>query len=94
MEKKRGGSACGEGADPVDLRFVIPCLEETVITVRSPLNAEQKMNTLESMVKYGKNLKKMTIRILDMKSSHSSVDDFFQEICKFRCLNRKIVSVE
>ncbi|KAI8532163.1 hypothetical protein RHMOL_Rhmol11G0192300 [Rhododendron molle] len=78
----------------VDSRFVIPCLEETVITVRSPLNAEQKMNTLESMVKYGKNLKKMTVRILDMKSSHSSADDFFQEICRFRCLNRKIVSIE
>ncbi|PSS29164.1 F-box protein [Actinidia chinensis var. chinensis] len=78
----------------VDSRFVIPCLEETVITVRSPLNAEQKMNTLESLVKYGWNLKKMTIRILDMKSSHSSADDFFQDICRFRCLNRKIVSIE
>ncbi|XP_057464661.1 F-box protein At1g10780-like [Actinidia eriantha] len=78
----------------VDSRFVIHCLEETVITVRSPLNAEQKMNTLESLVKYGRNLKKMTIRILDMKSSHSSADDFFQEICRFRCLNRKIVSIE
>ncbi|GFY89342.1 F-box/RNI-like superfamily protein [Actinidia rufa] len=78
----------------VDSRFVIPCLEEMVITVRSPLNAEQKMNTLESLVKYGRNLKKMTIRILDMKSSHSSADDFFQDICRFRCLNRKIVSIE
>ncbi|CAL5377832.1 unnamed protein product [Camellia sinensis] len=75
-------------------RFVIPCLEEAVVTVRSPLNAEQKMSTLESLVKYGKNLKKMTVRILDMKSSHSSADDFFQEICRFRCLNRKIVSIE
>ncbi|GFY88522.1 F-box/RNI-like superfamily protein [Actinidia rufa] len=81
-------------ANEVDSRFVIHCLEETVITVRSPLNAEQKMNTLESLVKYGRNLKKMTIRILDMKSSHSSADDFFQEICRFRCLNRKIVSIE
>ena len=78
----------------VDSRFVIPCLEEMVITVRSPLNAEQKMNTLESLVKYGRNLKKMTIRILDMKSSHSSADDFFQDICRFRYLNRKIVSIE
>ncbi|XAR55217.1 hypothetical protein NMG60_11035228 [Bertholletia excelsa] len=78
----------------VDSRFVIPCLEEAVITVRSPLNAEQKMSTLESLIKYGKSLKKMTIRILDMKSGHSSADDFFQEICRFRCLNRKIVSIE
>ncbi|KAL6964370.1 hypothetical protein U1Q18_035425 [Sarracenia purpurea var. burkii] len=78
----------------LDSRFVIPCLEEMMITVRSPLNAEQKMNTLESLVRYGKNLKKMTIRTLGMKSCHSSADDFFQEICRFRRLNRKIVSIE
>ncbi|KAA8536534.1 hypothetical protein F0562_029012 [Nyssa sinensis] len=78
----------------VDSSFVIPCLEEVIITVRSPLNAEQKMSTLESLVKYGKNLKKMTIKILQMKSSHSSADDFFEDICRFRYMNRKIVSIE
>ncbi|KAI7727418.1 hypothetical protein M8C21_020423 [Ambrosia artemisiifolia] len=37
----------------VDSSFVIPCLEEVVITVRSPLNVEQKMSTLEALVKFG-----------------------------------------
>lgn len=78
----------------VDSRFVIPSLEEVVITVRSPLNAEQKMSTLESMIKYGRNLKKMRIKILQMKSSHSSADDFFEDVCRFRYMNRKVVSIE
>ncbi|KAK7302434.1 hypothetical protein RJT34_13324 [Clitoria ternatea] len=78
----------------VDPGFVIPCLEEVVITVRSPLNAEQKMSTLESLLKYGKNLRTMVIKILQMKSSHSGVDDFFDEICRFRYMNREIVRIE
>ncbi|PON94299.1 F-box domain containing protein [Trema orientale] len=78
----------------VDRGFIIPCLEEVVITVRSPLNAEQKMSTLESFLKYGKNLKTMVIKILQMKSNHSSADDFFDEICRFRYMNRKIVRIE
>lgn len=73
---------------------MIPCLEEVTVTIRSPLNAEQKMSTLESLVKYGKNLKKMTIKILQMKSNHSSADDFFEEICRFRYMNHKIISIE
>ncbi|GLT27879.1 hypothetical protein SLA2020_028490 [Shorea laevis] len=78
----------------VESGFVIPCLEEVVVTVRSPLNAEQKMSTLESLLKCGRNLKTMVIRILQMKSSHSSTDDFFDDICRFRCMNRKIVRIE
>lgn len=78
----------------VDSRFVIPCLEEVIVTVRSPLNAEQKMSTLESLINYGKKLRKMRIRILQMKSSHSSTDDFFEDICKFTRVNRRIVSIE
>lgn len=78
----------------VDTRFAIPCLEEVVISVRSPLNAEQKMSTLESLLRYGNNLKRMVIKILQMKSGHSSADDFFEEICKFRYMNRKIVQIE
>lgn len=78
----------------VDSGFSIPCLEEVVVTVRSPLNAEQKMSTLESLLKYGGTLKTMVIRILQMKSSHSSTDDFFDEICRFRCMNRRIVRIE
>ncbi|CAI9765331.1 unnamed protein product [Fraxinus pennsylvanica] len=78
----------------VDSRFSIPCLEKVMITVRSPLNAEQKMNTLESLVNNAKNLKNMTIKILQMKSSHSSADDFFEDVCRFRYTNRKIVLIE
>ncbi|KAK6156924.1 hypothetical protein DH2020_011172 [Rehmannia glutinosa] len=78
----------------VDSRFLIPCLEKVVITVRSPLNAEQKMSTLDSLIKCAKNLRKMTIKILQMKSNHSSADDFFEDICRFRYMNRKIVSIE
>ncbi|XP_055816252.1 F-box protein At1g10780 [Solanum dulcamara] len=78
----------------VDSRFVIPCLEEVIVTVRSPLNAEQKMSTLESLINYGKKLRKMRIRILQMKSSHSSTDDFFEDICKFSHMHRRIASIE
>ncbi|CAN4110658.1 unnamed protein product [Withania somnifera] len=78
----------------VDSRFLIPCLEEVVVTVRSPLNAEQKMSTLESFINYGKKLRKMRIKILQMKSNHSSTDDFFEEICRFTRMNRRIVSIE
>jgi hypothetical protein len=74
--------------------FTIPCLEEVVITVRSPLNAEQKMNTLESLVKYARGLKRMVIRILRMKSNHSSADDFCDDICKFRHMNEHLVHIE
>ncbi|KAI3693932.1 hypothetical protein L1987_76888 [Smallanthus sonchifolius] len=78
----------------VDSSFDIPCLEEVVITVRSPLNAEQKMSTLESLVKFGKKLKKMKMKILQMKSGHCSADDFFEEICKFKFMNHKLISIE
>ncbi|KAF8404112.1 hypothetical protein HHK36_008992 [Tetracentron sinense] len=78
----------------VDSRFVIPCLEDVVITVRSPLNAEQKVSTLESLLKYAKNLRRMVIRILQMKNCHNSADDFFEEICRFRYMNQKIVRIE
>ncbi|KAL4349576.1 F-box protein At1g10780-like isoform X1 [Arachis hypogaea] len=78
----------------VDPGFVIPCLEEAVITVRSPLNAEQKISTLESLLKYGKNLRTMVIKILQMKSCHTSADDFFDEICRLRYMNHEKVRIE
>ncbi|XP_010458438.1 PREDICTED: F-box protein At1g10780-like [Camelina sativa] len=74
--------------------FAIPCLEEVTITVRSPLNAEQKMNTLESLVRYARVLKRMVIRILRMKSNHSSADDFCDDICKFRYMHQHLVKIE
>ncbi|XP_027348560.1 F-box protein At1g10780-like [Abrus precatorius] len=78
----------------VDSGFVIPFLEEVIITVRSPLNAEQKMGTLESLLKYGKSLRAMVIKILGMKSCHTNADEFFDDICGFRYMNRKIVRIE
>jgi len=78
----------------LDWRFKIPSLEEVLITVRSPLNAEQKLNTLESLVKYSEKLRKLVIRILQMKSCHDAADDFFEEICRFKFMNNKIVHIE
>ncbi|KAL8520468.1 hypothetical protein ACS0TY_011115 [Phlomoides rotata] len=36
----------------VDSRFQILCLEKVVVTVRSLLNAEQKMSTLDSLIRF------------------------------------------
>ena len=78
----------------LDSRFIVPCLEEVLITVRSPLNAEQKLNTLESLVKYSAKLRTMVIRISQMKNCHEAADDFFEEICKFKYMNYKKVRIE
>jgi hypothetical protein len=78
----------------LDSRFTIPCLEELLITVRSPLNAEQKLSTLESLVKYSVNLQAMVIRISQMKNCHDAADDFFEEICKFKYTNYRKVRIE
>ncbi|KAG2579310.1 F-box protein At1g10780-like [Panicum virgatum] len=78
----------------LDSRFVIPCLEQVLVTVRSPLNAEQKLSTLESLVRYSPRLRRMTIRISQMKNCHDSADDFFEEICKFTRMNSGRVCIE
>ncbi|XP_061337221.1 F-box protein At1g10780-like [Gastrolobium bilobum] len=80
----------------VDPGFVIPCLEEVVITVKTSLNGGEKISTLESLLKYGKNLRTMVIRILQMNYSQSyvSADDFFNKICRLRYLNHEIVRIE
>jgi hypothetical protein len=73
---------------------VIPCLEEILVTVRSPLNAEQKLSTLESLVRYSVTLRRMVIRISQMKNCHDSADEFFEEICKFAYMNCGRVCME
>uniref|UniRef100_A0A0A9D2K6 FBD domain-containing protein n=1 Tax=Arundo donax TaxID=35708 RepID=A0A0A9D2K6_ARUDO len=78
----------------LDSRFAIPCLEEVLVTVRSPLNAEQKLNTLESLVRYSMRLRRMIIRISQMKNCHEASDDFFGEICKFAYMNSGRVCIE
>ncbi|KAK7247317.1 hypothetical protein RIF29_42198 [Crotalaria pallida] len=76
-------------------RFVIPCLEEVVITVRSPLNATRKMGTLDCLLKYSKNLRIMVIRPAPMmKSIQSNADEFFEKICCFAYKNQSIVRIE
>ncbi|CAO2206992.1 unnamed protein product [Urochloa humidicola] len=78
----------------LDSRFVIPCLEQVLVTVRSPLNAEQKLSTLESLVRYSVRLRRMIIRISQMKNCHEAADDFFEEICKFTYMNSDKVCIE
>lgn len=78
----------------LDSNFRIPSLEEVLITVRSPLNAEQKLSTLESLVDFSVKLRKMVIRISQMKNCHETADDFFEEICNFQRLNSGIVRIE
>lgn len=78
----------------LDSSFVIPSLEEVLVTVRSPLNAEEKMHILESLVRYGRKLQKLVIRASQMKNYLYGCDDFFQAIHRFKCLNHNIVQVE
>jgi hypothetical protein len=78
----------------LDSRFVIPFLEEILVTVRSPLNAEQKLSTLESLVRYSARLWRMVIRISQMKNCHDAADDFFEEICKFAYMSSGRVCIE
>ncbi|XP_078429735.1 F-box/RNI-like superfamily protein isoform X1 [Wolffia australiana] len=78
----------------VDFRFWIPSLEEVVVTVRSPLNAEQKLSTLESLVKHSPRLRRMVIRVSQMKNCNEMADDFFEDICRFRSMNSNKIQVE
>ncbi|PNT77773.1 F-box protein At1g10780 [Brachypodium distachyon] len=78
----------------LDSRFSMSYLEEVLITVRSPLNAEQKLITLESLVRYSPRLRKMVIRISQMKNCNEAADDFFEEICKFAHKNYGRVRIE
>ena len=78
----------------LDSRFSIPCLEEVLITVRSPLNAELKLNTLESLVKYSPRMRRLVGRISQMKNCHGAADCFFEEICKFMYMNNGRVRIE
>lgn len=84
---------CGFCMSQLDSKFIIPCLEEIVITVRSPLNAEQKLDTLESLLKHSVRLRRMAIRISQMKY-HEAADDFFKEICKLKYTNHDIIQID
>jgi hypothetical protein len=62
--------------------------------MRSPLNAEQKLITLESLISYSPRLLSIVIRISQMKSFHEAADEFFEEICKFAHMNNGRVWIE
>jgi hypothetical protein len=78
----------------LDSRFSISSLGEVLITMRSPLNAEQKLITLESLVCCSPRLLNMVIRISQMKNCHEASDEFFEEICKFAHVNKGRVRIE
>ena len=70
-----------------DSRFTIPCLEEVLIKVRSPMNVGQKVRALETIVKCSTKLRNIVIRVTGMNSCHKNFDNFFKETCNFRCRN-------
>ncbi|XP_006845912.3 F-box protein At1g10780 [Amborella trichopoda] len=78
----------------INSKFMIPSLEQVLVTVRSPLNAEQKLTTLESLVKYSKRLRRMVIRVSQMKNCHECADDFFEDICRLKLRNSNIIRIE
>jgi hypothetical protein len=78
----------------VNSNFMIPNLEEVSVIVRSALNAEQKLNTLESLLTHSPKLRRMVIRISQMKNCNEAADDFFEEVCKFQLMNQGVVRVE
>jgi hypothetical protein len=61
-------------------------LEEVVITLCSPLNAEQKLNT-ESLLKYFCEAADHGHQNLTDEELHEAAADFFEEICKFKYMN-------
>lgn len=77
----------------LDSLFTIPCLENILITVRSPLNAEQKMLTLMSLVKYSPKLKELIVRISQMKNCQETADKFFEQVMRFK-LRNQVVTIE
>ena len=60
--------------------FSIDCLEKASFTIRSPLNADQKIATLEAFLKCCHNLKVLVIKVCQMKNCESAADDFFMKI--------------
>jgi hypothetical protein len=56
--------------------------------MRSPLNAEQKIMTLESLVKYNPQLRGLIIRISQMKNCQENADKFFEQVMRFKLKNQ------
>lgn len=60
--------------------FTIECLEKASFTIRSPLNADQKIATLESLLKCSPKLKALVIKVSQMKNCETVADEFFIRI--------------
>ncbi|KVI08122.1 hypothetical protein Ccrd_013509, partial [Cynara cardunculus var. scolymus] len=82
--KLKSFNICGAMFDALcrknmDSSFVIPCLEEVVITKKSP----SKITSMsELLVKYGKKLKKIKI----LQRIKNGADDFFEDIGSYQTL--------
>ncbi|BFI03293.1 hypothetical protein MPTK1_1g02570 [Marchantia polymorpha subsp. ruderalis] len=65
---------------------VIPCLEEAWVTIRSPLNADYKLASLEALVRCSPRLRRLHIRLSQMKNCEPVADEFFFRVLglKFR----------
>lgn len=65
--------------------FVIPCLEEVVITLtpRQTSNAKKMTRMIKSLLKYGNMLKKININVRTHKMDDVA-NDFSKEIRRFR----------
>ncbi|KAJ9537463.1 hypothetical protein OSB04_030196 [Centaurea solstitialis] len=66
----------------VDSSFVIPCLEEVVISLseKHTLNAKNKSRMIESLLKYGNKLKNININVWTSPSKDDCAVDFSKDI--------------
>eukprot|EP00250_Pteridium_aquilinum_P022692 c25568_g1_i1 orf=235-1521(+) len=60
--------------------FSIESLEKASFTVRSPLNADQKLATLEALIKCSPKLKALIVKVSQMKNCEPVADEFFLRI--------------
>ncbi|XP_002979477.2 F-box protein At1g10780 [Selaginella moellendorffii] len=61
-------------------------LEEANITIRSPLNAERKLQVLKSMISWSPLLRKVRLRITQMKCTDIEADEFFLNLIRLKCV--------
>ncbi|KAI5055509.1 hypothetical protein GOP47_0029030 [Adiantum capillus-veneris] len=62
--------------------FSIDSLERGSIMVRSPVNAEQKLATLEALLKCSPKLEAMVVKVSQMKNCEAAADELFAEIAE------------
>lgn len=70
-----------------------PCLEEAWVTIRSPLNGDLKMATLESFIRCCPNLRRFAVKVTQMKAWDETADDFFCKVVGLQ-LRHRCVTIE